>query len=57
LGTKISQAEKCCLIELISICGVYDDEIISYIVEEMLEGRLEFELSFILLSNMGYKGI
>jgi|688.fasta_scaffold297272_1 hypothetical protein len=42
MENKLSLPEKVCLIELIAICGVYDEEIIGYVVEEMLEGRMEF---------------
>ncbi len=53
----MTAAERCCYIELIAVCGVYSEELISYVVEELLEGRMEFDLSFALLSNMGYKGL
>lgn len=41
-GGKMGAAEKCCLLELIAICGVYCEEVVGYVVEEMLEARMGF---------------
>lgn len=36
LGPRISNVERCCYIELIAMCGVYNEDLIKYVVEEMV---------------------
>lgn len=43
--------------ELLAVCGVYDSKIINFVVEGMLENRIDFSLSFCVLSNMGFGGL
>lgn len=43
--------------ELLAVCGVYEERIINFVVENMLENKIDFTLSFLVLSNMGYGGL
>ena len=46
-----------CLIELLGICGIYDENIVNFTIEQMIEEKLDFQLCFGYLSNVGFAGI
>lgn len=54
---ELTLAERWCLVELSAVCGVYSEEMVCYVVEEMLESRMDFGLCFRYLCNVGYKGM
>lgn len=43
--------------ELLAVCGVYNERLINLVIENMLENKINFMLSFLLLSNMGFGGL